>query len=98
MDEQWRSRITIEPGKRSGQPCIRGMRKTVYDVLSYLAAGMSVAEVLDDFPYLTPEDIQACLAYAAADGRGDLSEEALDELASELFRRYEAEEAARCEP
>jgi uncharacterized protein (DUF433 family) len=65
MDEQWRSRITIEPGKRSGQPCIRGMRMTVYDVLSYLAAGMSVAEVLDDFPYLTPEDIQACLAYAA---------------------------------
>jgi uncharacterized protein (DUF433 family) len=65
MDEQWRSRITIEPAKRGGRPCIRGMRITVYDVLSYLAAGMSVAEVLDDFPYLTPEDIQACLAYAA---------------------------------
>ena len=65
MNEDWRSRITIEPGKRSGRPCIRGMRMTVYDVLSYLAAGMSVAEVLDDFPYLTPEDIQACLAFAA---------------------------------
>src|SRR5262249_7899801 len=53
MNEQWRSRITIEPGKRGGRPCIRGMRITVYDVLSYLAAGMTVAEVLDDFPYLT---------------------------------------------
>ena len=57
--------ITIEPGKRGGQPCIRGMRITVYDVLSYLAAGMSFEEILDDFPYLTREDIQACLAYAA---------------------------------
>ena len=65
MNEQWRSRITIEPGKRGGRPCIRGMRITVYDVLSYLAAGMTVAEVLDDFPYLTPEDIQACFAFAA---------------------------------
>jgi uncharacterized protein (DUF433 family)/predicted nuclease of predicted toxin-antitoxin system len=53
MNEPWRSHITIEPGKRGGRPCIRGMRITVYDVLSYLAAGMSVAEVLDDFPYLT---------------------------------------------
>ncbi len=65
MNDTWRSRITIEPGKRGGRPCIRGMRITVYDVLSYLAAGMSVAEILDDFPYLTQEDIQACLAYAA---------------------------------
>jgi uncharacterized protein (DUF433 family) len=65
MNEQWRARITIEPGKRSGQPCIRGMRITVYDVLSYLAAGMTVAEVLDDFPYLTQEDVQACFAFAA---------------------------------
>jgi len=65
MNQQWRSRITIEPGKRGGRPCIRGMRITVYDVLSYLAAGMSAAEILDDFPYLTAEDIQACLAYAA---------------------------------
>ena len=59
MDEQWRLRITVEPGKRGGRPCIRGMRITVYDVLSYLAAGMSVGEILDDFPYLTREDIQA---------------------------------------
>jgi uncharacterized protein (DUF433 family) len=65
MIEQWRTRITLEPGKRSGRPCIRGMRITVYDVLSYLAAGMSVAEILNDFPYLTQEDIQACLAFAA---------------------------------
>ena len=65
MNDTWRSRITIEPGKRGGRPCIRGMRITVYDVLSYLAAGMTVAEILDDFPYLTHEDIQACLAYAA---------------------------------
>ena len=57
--------ITIEPGKRGGRPCIRGMRITVYDVLSYLAAGMTVAEILDDFPYLTHEDIQACFAFAA---------------------------------
>ena len=57
--------ITIEPGKRSGKPCIRNMRITVYDVLEYLASGMSHQEILDDFPYLTQEDIYACLAYAA---------------------------------
>jgi uncharacterized protein (DUF433 family) len=57
--------ITMEPGKRGGKPCIRGMRITVYDVLSYLAAGMSVPEILHDFPYLTKEDILACLSYAA---------------------------------
>lgn len=65
MDESWRTRITIEPGKRGGRPCIRGMRITVYDVLSYLAAGMTSAQILDDSPYLTAEDIQASLAYAA---------------------------------
>ena len=65
MNESWRSRITIEAGKRGGRPCIRGMRITVYDVLSYLAAGMTVAEILDDFPYLAAEDIQACFAFAA---------------------------------
>ena len=65
MNEAWRSRITIEPGKRGGRPCIRGMRITVYDVLSYLAAGMSVDQILDDFPYLVAEDIQACFAFAA---------------------------------
>jgi len=57
--------ITIEPGKRSGKPCIRGMRITVYDVLDYLAAGMSEAEILSDFPSLTQQDIRACLAFAA---------------------------------
>jgi uncharacterized protein (DUF433 family) len=57
--------ITIEPGKRGGKPCIRGMRITVYDVLEYLAAGMTPQEILADFPYLTEEDILACLSYAA---------------------------------
>ena len=57
--------ITIEPGKRGGKPCIRGMRITVYDVLGYLASGMSRKEILDDFPYLTETDIWACLAYTA---------------------------------
>lgn len=57
--------ITIEPGKRSGKPCIRGMRITVYDILGYLAGGMTEAEILEDFPELTPEDINACLAFAA---------------------------------
>ena len=57
--------ITIEPGKRGGKPCIRGLRITVYDVFEYLASGMSHADVLREFPYLTEEDIRACLAYAA---------------------------------
>lgn len=57
--------ITIEPGKRGGKPCIRGMRMTVYDVLSYLASGMTYQEILEDFPYLTQDDILACLSYAA---------------------------------
>jgi len=65
MQHSWKERITVEPGKRGGRPCIRGMRITVYDVLSYLAAGMSPQEVLADFPYLTDDDIRACLAYAA---------------------------------
>jgi len=57
--------ITIEPGKRGGKPCIRGMRMTVYDVLEYLASGMTTQEILDDFPYLTHDDVMACLAFAA---------------------------------
>jgi uncharacterized protein (DUF433 family) len=57
--------ITIEPGKRSGKPCIRGLRITVSDVLEYLASGMSEDEILRDFPDLTREDIRACLAFAA---------------------------------
>src|SRR5215510_10891862 len=61
----YRDIITIEPGKRGGKPCIRGMRITVYDVLEYLAAGMTHQEILEDFPYLKEEDILACLSYAA---------------------------------
>ncbi|MCB9165438.1 MAG: DUF433 domain-containing protein [Flavobacteriales bacterium] len=61
----YRKNITIEPGKRSGKPCIRGTRITVGDVLGYLAAGMTHAEILEDFDELTEEDIRACLAYAA---------------------------------
>ena len=57
--------ITLEPGKRNGKPCIRGMRITVYDVLSYLASGMTKEQIINDFPELTEEDIQACLSYAA---------------------------------
>ena len=57
--------ITIEPGKRGGKPCIRSMRITVYDVLDWLASGMSEAEILDDYPELTRDDIRACLAFAA---------------------------------
>jgi uncharacterized protein (DUF433 family) len=57
--------ITIDPGKRSGKPCIRGLRITVYDVLGYMAAGMSQEEILADFPDLTEADIRACLAFAA---------------------------------
>ncbi len=57
--------ITIEPGKRSGKPCIRGLRITVDDVLGYMAAGMSQAEILADFPDLTEIDIRACLAFAS---------------------------------
>jgi uncharacterized protein (DUF433 family) len=85
--------ITIEPGKRGGKPCIRGMRITVYDVLEYLASGMSQEEILKDFPYLTKDDILACLSYAADREKrnlkdlkiinrraNDINEEALDVL------------------
>ena len=57
--------ITIEPGKRSGQPCVRGLRISVRDVLEYLASGMTPDEIIADFPDLTLEDIRACLAFAA---------------------------------
>jgi len=57
--------ITIEPNKRSGKPCIRGLRITVYDILEYLASGMTETEILEDFPELTQTDIKACLAFAA---------------------------------
>ncbi len=58
--------ITLKPGKRSGKPCIRGMRVTVADVLGYMASGMSEAEILEDFPELKHRDLIACLAYQAA--------------------------------
>ncbi len=61
----YKDRITIEPGKRGGKPCIRGLRITVYDILEYLASGMTEEEILKDFPDLTIEDIRACLAFAA---------------------------------
>ncbi len=61
----YRSIITIEPGKRSGKPCVRGLRITVYDVLEYLSSGMTAEQIVADFPDLTLEDIHACLAYAA---------------------------------
>jgi uncharacterized protein (DUF433 family) len=61
----WRDHITVTPGVRSGKPCIKGTRITVYDVLEYLAGGMTEAQILADFPDLTAEDIRACLAFAA---------------------------------
>ena len=65
MSVPYQDIITIESGKRSAKPCIRGLRITVYDVLSYLAAGMTHDEILTDFPYLTEDDILAWLSYAA---------------------------------
>jgi uncharacterized protein (DUF433 family) len=67
----WQKIITVESGKRSGKPCIRGTRMAVKDVMEYLGGGMSIAEILDDFPDLTEEDIQACLAYTAEKGGDD---------------------------
>ena len=61
----YREHITVEPGKRGGKPCIRGLRITVYEVLEYLASEMTEAEILEDFPYLTRQDLKACIAYAA---------------------------------
>lgn len=61
----YRDRITVEPGKRGGKPCVRGLRITVYDVLGWLASGMSEQEILTDHPDLTVEDIRACLGFAA---------------------------------
>ena len=61
----YRDRITIEPGKRGGKPCVRGLRITVYEVLEYLASDMTETEILEDFPDLEREDIKACLLFAA---------------------------------
>lgn len=66
MAQELLTRITLEPGKRGGKPCIRGMRITVYDVLGWVAAGMSNAEILEDYPELESADIQACLSFAAS--------------------------------
>lgn len=66
----WRDLITVQPDKLGGKPCVRGMRISVADVLEYLASGMSMDEVLSDFPDLTRDDLLACLAYAAARERG----------------------------
>lgn len=65
LDMTLRERITSEPGKRGGKPCIRGLRITVYDVLGYLASGMSIEEILADFPDLEREDVLAALDFAA---------------------------------
>lgn len=65
--------ITIEPGKCGGKPCIRRMRITVFDVLEYMGSGMSVEEILEDFPYLTREDLAAACAFAAEFGRDQWS-------------------------
>lgn len=65
MAMRWQDRIIVSPGVRSGKPCIKGTRITVYDVLEYLAGGMTEAQILADFPDLTAEDIRACLAFAA---------------------------------
>ncbi len=64
----YRKIITIEPDKRGGRPCIRGMRITVYDVLGWMAVGMSIREIIDEYPELTDEDIRAALAFAADSG------------------------------
>ena len=65
MNKSYLDLITINPNVRSGKPTIRGLRYTVYDILSYLAAGMTAAEILEDFPDLTEDDIRACLSFAA---------------------------------
>ncbi len=65
MTTAYQDIITLEAGKRGGKPCIRGLRITVYDILEYFASGMTQEEILEDFDYLTKEDIQACFAYAA---------------------------------
>jgi len=62
----WQERITVNPSVRSGKPCIKGTRITVYDILEYMAGGMDEEKILSDFPDLTREDIRACLAFAAS--------------------------------
>lgn len=74
----YQERITIEPGKRNGKPCIRGLRITVSDVLGYLAAGMTEADILVDFPDLEPEDFRAIYAFAADRERRLVADSAAD--------------------
>lgn len=83
----YRNGITIDPGKRGGKPCIRGLRITVYDVLEYLASGMSAQEILDDFPDLTHDDIRACLSFTADRERKRLDEQELEERHVAGYRR-----------
>jgi uncharacterized protein (DUF433 family) len=68
MPVDYRKILTVEPGKLGGKPCVRGLRISVYDVLSYMASGMTHDEILEDFPDLTKEDLLACLAFAADRG------------------------------
>ena len=77
MSIDYHNIITIESGKRSGKPCIRGLRITVYDVLSWLADGMSRTEIIEDFPELTDDDITACLQFAADRERQSITIKAL---------------------
>ena len=86
----WRSRITFEPGKRGGKPCIRGLRITVTEVLEYLASGMSEDEILRDFPDLTREDLRACLPRlpCVSDCTGTWATYPFSDTASTLSPRY----------
>lgn len=77
MTMRWQDRISVTPGLRSGKPCIKGTRIAVYDVLEYLAGGMTEAQILADFPDLRAEDIRACLAFAATRERRLASSSAL---------------------
>ena len=83
-------RITIEPGKRSGQPCIRGLRITVWDVLNWLAAGLNESEILDDYPELERDDFRAVYEYAAKLGQRVALEAAFDEDLSQQISDHHA--------
>ena len=80
----YRDIITIEPGKRGGKPCVRGLRIMVYEVLEYLASEMTEAEILDNFPDLTRDDLKACIAYAAGKLLSDLGKTFVQFLSSPM--------------
>nr|WP_328988125.1 DUF433 domain-containing protein [Thiorhodovibrio winogradskyi] len=89
----YRERITLEAGKRGGKPCVRGLRITVYDVLDQLAAGLSADKIIEDFPELEPDDIRACLEFAAdrerhGSARGKLTIIADDDEHLDDFKGY----------